>query len=420
MSESTSRKYEPHLDWMLLIPVFALIAFGVVAVAIASFKAGTPEQPLLKHIVENPTATKQVIFMVVAFVVCTFITLLNYELLRKLAFTSFAFGILLLMVTFVLSKASGVKAWLDFFYGFTIQPSEFIKLAIILQLSKMLSRVAEPLSTWREFVHVMIYVGITGAVILIQGEMGSLLVILFMVAAMFYFANVKAKTLWLLVAAAVIGILILWVAMTLFNADSYRLQRILAFLNPDLYSLSDAYQMQQSKMAIGSGGLYGIGQFVDGSMSQLDYVPADWTDFIFATIGESFGFIVCTSIILLYLFIILRMLYLARYTRDKFGQLVIIGVMSMFTFHVIENIGMTMGLMPITGIPLPFLSYGGSNMVTSITGIGMVLNVTLNRATTLEITAPQMEVYPYLPPKLRHQSIRKLIRKKKPSSPKLK
>ena len=143
-----------------------------------------------------------------------------------------------------------------------------------------------------------------------------------------------------------------------------------------------SYQQTNSKIAIGSGGLTGRGTFVQGSFSQLDYVPEDWTDFIFATIGEAFGFIGAMSVILVYLFIILRMLYLAMFTHNRFGQQCIIGVMAMMLFHVLENVGMTTGLMPVTGIPLPFLSYGGSNLLTNMLGIGLVLNVVRNRSIT--------------------------------------
>ena len=153
--------------------------------------------------------------------------------------------------------------------------------------------------------------------------------------------------------------------------------------------------LTQSKIAIGSGGLYGIGPFVDGSYAQLDYVPADWTDFIFSSIGEAFGFVGCMIILVVYLLIILRMLYLARFTQDKFGALVITGVMGMLLFHVFENIGMTTGLMPITGIPLPFLSYGGSNMVTNMGGVALVLNVTKNRSLAHAIITPQTTYNPY-------------------------
>jgi rod shape determining protein RodA len=173
------------------------------------------------------------------------------------------------------------------------------------------------------------------------------------------------------------------------GSDDYRLARIMAFINPELSPADDAYQQLQSMMAIGSGGVHGIGMFVDGALSQLNYVPADWTDFIYSTIGEAWGFLGCGLVLILYLLIILRMLYLARFTYDKFGMLIIIGVLGMLLFHVFENIGMTLGLMPITGIPLPFLSYGGSNMTTNMGGIALVLNVTKNRSLSAAISAPQ-------------------------------
>ena len=135
--------------------------------------------------------------------------------------------------------------------------------------------------------------------------------------------------------------------------------------------------------------------FVTGAISQLNYVPADWTDFIYATIGETWGFVGCIAVLGGYILILLRMLYLAWFTRDKFGKLIIIGVMGMLLFHVLENIAMTLGLMPITGIPLPFLSYGGSNMMTNMGGIGLVLNVTRNRSISIPVNTPQTMHNPY-------------------------
>ena len=177
------------------------------------------------------------------------------------------------------------------------------------------------------------------------------------------------------------------------GTDNYRLTRILSFINPELVDESATYQVTQSKIAIGSGGLKGVGMFVQGSFSQLDYVPEDWTDFIFSTIGEAWGFVGCAAVVIVYLLIILRMMYLARYTADRFGQMVILGVMAMLLFHVFENVGMTTGLMPVTGIPLPFLSYGGSNLVTNMGGIGLVLNVVKNRSiTSMPGLAPQTRI----------------------------
>lgn len=198
-----------------------------------------------------------------------------------------------------------------------------------------------------------------------------------------YFGGMRLKLMGGAIALGVAALALLYGYLMATGSDNYRLERILSFIDPTLVDESAVYQVTNSKIAIGSGGLSGRGMFVQGAFSQLDYVPEDWTDFIFSTIGEAFGFVGCALVILVYLLIILRMLYLARYTMDRFGQMVIIGVMAMLLFHVFENVGMTTGLMPVTGIPLPFLSYGGSNLVTNMAGIGLVLNVIKNRSVTM-------------------------------------
>ena len=201
----------------------------------------------------------------------------------------------------------------------------------------------------------------------------------------------RAKKIRYVAAAAGLGLLAIYGYAVASGSDNYRLTRILAFIDPESYATSGAYQQTQSKIAIGSGGLTGIGMFVPGAISQLNYVPADWTDFVYATIGEAFGFVGCAGVLVVYFLILMRMLYLARYTRDKFGMLIIIGVMAMLLFHVFENVAMTIGLMPITGIPLPFISYGGSNMVTNMGGVGLVLNVTRNRSLAGVVATPQRQ-----------------------------
>ena len=171
-------------------------------------------------------------------------------------------------------------------------------------------------------------------IILASGEMGSMLVMVFIVAMMLFFGNTRPGVLITLGIVGVAAIALIYGYFVTFNPDSYRLARILAFIDPTSYSSTDAYQQTQSKIAIGSGGTTGIGMFVEGALSQLNYVPADWTDFIFATIGEAWGFVGCATILAVYLGIILRMMYLAYFTNDRFGKLVILGVMSMLLFHV--------------------------------------------------------------------------------------
>ena len=384
-----NRRVRAHVDKTMLLLVFALSVFGVVAVCVATYPTNSTATSFLGHIAESTYAVRQLIFLAVAPFIIVMIMNVNYALLRRSAGFLYLASTLLVLLVWVFNRATGVKQWLDIIWGFTIQPTEFAKLAIILMLARTLSQSEKPMNSVREFFRVMLMVGIPGLIILFSGEMGSLLVIVFVFAVMMYFANVDIRLLAGLALVAVLGLLALYGVMMATGSDNYRLQRILGFLNPELYASDDAYQMLQSQMAIGSGGWNGIGMFVDGAISQLNYVPADWTDFIFATIGEAWGFVGCIAILAVYFLIILRMLYLARYTRDKFGMLLICGVMGMLLFHVFENIGMTLGLMPITGIPLPFLSYGGSNMVTNMGGVALVLNVTRNRSLTAAVLTPQ-------------------------------
>ena len=150
----------------------------------------------------------------------------------------------------------------------------------------------------------------------------------------------------------------------------------MAFINPESDPTGSSYQIINSKVTVGSGGLYGKGAWAEGTLTHLNYVPENHTDFIFSVVGETLGFVGSLILLALYAFVIFRMLLLAYHTKDRFGQLIIIGVMAMLLFHVFENIGMCIGVMPITGIPLPFISYGGTNLVVNMAGIGLVLNVT--------------------------------------------
>ena len=386
-----NRRTRAHLDIPLILMVGSLCLFGVLAVSVATYGIDSSAESILAHILESSSAMRQCFFLMLAPAIVAFIINIPYHLIKRFTPALYYLATILVAVTWLTNGAEGVKAWTDVIWGYTIQPSEFIKLAMILVLARDLSKEDRPLSTGRDFWKLMGRVALPAFIILASGETGSLIVIVFFCAVMMFFSNVNMRLILTLIAVAVLAVIALYAGMVAFDIDDYRLRRIIAFVNPDMSPLDDAYQMNQSKIAIGSGGLTGIGIFQDGSMSQLNYVPADWTDFIFATIGEAWGFIGCSLIVLVYMAIILRMLYLARYTTDKYGMLVIIGVMGMLLFHVFENIGMTLGLLPITGIPLPFLSYGGSNMTTNMGGLGLVLNVTRNRSLATGYSTPQTE-----------------------------
>ena len=384
------------MDGILIAMVFGMALFGIVAVCVATYSPqSTSDTSFLNHVFESDYTKKQCLFVLIAPLVVGVIMAFPFDILRRRAELFYWASFILLAVTTIFNRATGVKAWLDTLWGYTIQPSEFAKLAMILILAKNLSRQDRPMADMKSFIHIFMLVILPGMVILLQGETGSLLVIIFMFAVMMYFSNVSMKTLIILASIAILGVLALYGFMIATGSTDYRLARIAGWMNPELFSSSDAYQQTMSKMTIGSGGLSGNGMFVTGAISQLNYVPADWTDFIYATIGETWGFIGCVAVLIGYILILLRMLYLAWFTRDKFGRLIIIGVMGMLLFHVLENIAMTLGLMPITGIPLPFLSYGGSNMMTNMGGVGLVLNVTRNRSLNVSVNTPQTFYNPY-------------------------
>ena len=383
MMLNESRRSRAHFDLPLALMVFGLAAFGVLSVSVATFNTSSQaEDTILNYIVASYYGMRQAIFFLIAPVIVGVITYFPYEFIRRRStlFYYVACGLLLVALG---GQAAGVKAWIDIIWGYTIQPSEFVKLACIIVTAKYLEGEMDPMSNMRSVLRLGVLMGIPWVLTLAQGEMGSVLVMIFVFGVMMYFGGMRLRIMGGIVAVGVIGLALLYGYMMATGSENYRLVRILSFVNPELVDENAVYQVSNSKIAIGSGGLHGRGIFVQGSFSQLDYVPEDWTDFIFSTIGEAFGFVGCVLVILTYLLIIVRMLYLARYTLDRFGQMIIIGVMAMLLFHVFENVGMTTGLMPVTGIPLPFLSYGGSNLVTNMAGIGLVLNVIKNRSVTM-------------------------------------
>ena len=393
MMLNESRRSKAHFDYILTALIFGLAAFGVLSVAVATFSTSSgTEDTLLNYIVASHYGLRQAIFFLISPIVIGVITFFPYEFIRRRSqlFYYFACGLLLVALA---GQAAGVKAWIDILWGYTLQPSEFMKLACIIVTAKYLEKNDDPMGSWSSALRLALLMGIPWLLTLTQGEMGSVLVAIFLFGIMLFFGGIRLKVMGGIIAIAVIGIAILYGAEMASGTENYRLTRILSFVNPALVDEAATYQVNNSKIAIGSGGMNGLGMFVQGSFSQLDYVPEDWTDFIFSTIGEAFGFVGCMFVVGMYLLIIMRLLYLARFTSDRFGQMIIIGVMAMLLFHVFENVGMTTGLTPVTGIPLPFLSYGGSNLVTNMAGIGLVLNVVRNRSVlNTDMLTPQTRV----------------------------
>ena len=333
--------------------------------------------PLLNKILNNRSSMWQSIFILVSPIIVGVIVAIPTEFIKARVRLVYYGVLALLLVTLVLGQVSnGPRGWLrSDILGRSIQVSEFSKLSILLMLARQLARSEKPMSKFKDFMSIMIIVGLPSLTVLAQGETGTVIVIAFMFMIMIYFAGVDLRIIIAFALLAVIGVGALVAYGMLSETTDYRILRLLAFLDPQKYEQSGGYQILMSQKAIGAGQLTGQGTFLPGSWTTLGYVPESSTDAIFTVVGESFGFVGCAALLVTYLFIILRMTWIARFTRDKFCQLVIIGVVSMLLFHVFQNIAMCMGIMPITGIPLPFLSYGGSNFISNIASVALVLNI---------------------------------------------
>ena len=261
---------------------------------------------------------------------------------------------------------NGSRRWLSI-GPLSFQPSEFAKPAVILFLSHLISKKEKVGNGLGSLIWCIMLV--LPIVALVGTNNLSTAIIILGIAVILAFVSRPGYAQFLWIGLAGTGVVTIFLMM-----EQYRLERLVIWKNPEAHE--KGFQTIQGLYAIGSGGLYGKGAWAEGTLTHLNYVPENHTDFIFSVVGETLGFVGSLVLLGLYAFVIFRMLLLAYHTHDRFGQLVIVGVMAMLMFHVLENIGMCIGVMPITGIPLPFISYGGTNLVVNMAGIGLVLNVT--------------------------------------------
>ena len=319
---------------------------------------------------------RHVINIVIGILLAWGTTVIDYRMLR--AYTPVVWGLGVIGLTAVLipgigSEVNGAQAWIPLPGGFQIQPAELAKISIIVGMSMLLSEYRhendEP--TNRDVMQSLLIAAIPVGLILLQPDMGTVFIISICVVAMIGASG--APTRW------VVGILLVALlggfgATKLGVIKEYQVKRLQSFVDPNADSQGAGYQLRQARITVGSGGFLGTGLF-DGPQTNGRFVPAQQTDFIFTVAGEQLGFLGSGFILLLYLTIFMRAFAIARRSTDAFGRLVCIGVLSWFAFQTFENIGMTLGLMPMTGVPLPFMSYGGSSMVANLIGFGLLQNV---------------------------------------------
>lgn len=303
-------------------------------------------------------------------------TIIDYRLLR--AYTPFIWGFGVLGLIFVLipgvgSEVNGAKAWIRLPAGFQIQPAEIAKISIIIGISMVLSERThnsdEP--STNDILKALAVAALPILLILRQPDMGTVFIISASVVTILAVSGAPTKWIVGLILLAVIGG---FVATKAGIINEYQVNRLQSFVNPNADTQGAGYQLRQARITVGSGGLVGTGLF-NGPQTNGRFVPEQQTDFIFTVAGEELGFLGCSVIILLLLTILMRAFGIARRSTDPYGTLVCTGVIAWFTFQIFENIGMTLGLMPMTGVPLPFLSYGGSSMFANLIGIGLLQNV---------------------------------------------
>ena len=276
--------------------------------------------------------------------------------------------IMLLAVMFVGQTALGAQRWIQI-GPITLQPSEFSKIIMIISLATILQERVGKLNTLSDLLPVAAYVGVPFLLVMKQPDLGTSLVFMAIFFGMVFTCGIKLKLLAGIFGTGVACMPILWHFL-----KDYQKMRIMVFMDPNVDPLGSGYHIIQSKIAIGSGMLFGKGLF-EGTQSQLNFLPENHTDFIFAVVGEEWGFVGAVVLLLLYLVVLWRGIQIARQAQDSFGTLLAVGITSMLAFHVLVNVGMTAGIMPVTGIPLPFMSYGVSALTTNIMAVTILMNI---------------------------------------------
>lgn len=307
------------------------------------------------------------------------ISFFDYELLGDASRYIYIGNVILLVLVLFIGmgrESTGTKGWIDLGIV-SVQPAEIVKIGFILTFAYHLTRVKEDINYIPTLLLLFLHVGILVGLILLQPDAGTAMVFVFIFLSMLFVAKISYKYVAAFFAVILVGAPTFWYFKDRF-LDQYQIDRLLVFFDPYRDPTGTGYNVIQSEISIGSGQFLGKG-YLQGTQNQLEYLPAKHTDFIFATIGEEWGFIGAVAVVLLLAAIILRCIYIAQHTEDLYGKFICTGVAAMLAFHTFENIGMCLQLMPVTGIPLPFISYGGSSMVTNLLAIGFVNCVSVRR-----------------------------------------
>ena len=360
-----------NMEWLILISALLLSIVGFIALYSATQSSGFDE---LK---------KQIMWFGVSIAIMLVIMFVDYDVWAKLSPVFYGISILLLIAVLFTKARNGASSWFKI-GAFTLQPGELAKVAVILFTSSTIVKIQEKgkfqINIFWKLCLAIATVIFPVFLIILQPDYETAAAYLVSLVLMLYVSGIEKK--YIIVAA-----ILLVVALPLayfFVLPAHAKTRIDIFLNPESDPKGAGYNVLQSKIAIGSGELTGMG-LLNGNQTQLGYLSPKTTDFIYSVVGEEMGFIISAAVILVYVTLITKSLYVAKTASDDLGSYIAAGISGVFLFHLTENVGMTLGLLPITGVPLLFISYGGSSMITSYICIGLLLNISGNRKKTIFI-----------------------------------
>lgn len=355
-----------QLDWKLIFIVLVIFCCGLVVLSSAT---------LTKHTGNYSQIYKQILAFVLGCSLIFVILIFDYNFLGKYYKELYIVSLVLLAIVLIPGigvKRGGARSWLNLGV-LDFQTSELVKLTFILSYAKIVESKKGQLNSLKEIASILMYAFPFIGLLFAQPDLGTAIVFMCIVCGMLFTAGLSTK-----IIKRTIMIIILCLPIIYMLMADHQKDRIVAFLNPNDPTLKGNYQVMQSMIAIGSGGLTGKGLH-QGSQTQYEFLPVQDSDFIYAVIGEELGAIGMTFFLVMFAFFLLRLLYIAKEAKDFYGTLIVVGVMSMFSYQIIQNIGMTVALIPVTGVTLPFVSYGGSSLMTSLANLGLVLNVSMRR-----------------------------------------
>lgn len=352
-----------QFDWIMFLCFLAITGIGILMIYSATYQS-----------VRADLYIRQLQWFALAMVLFVIILQVDYHVLVDLAFPFYLFSLALLVaVLFFGKRISGAKSWFSLGY-FNFQPSEIAKIASILFLARYLSDESRTTLTLKDLGMGGLIMGIPMLLIILQPDMGTTITFLPPLILLFFLAGMRFRWILLATVGGIASLPVFWLFL-----KPYQKARILTFIDPTMDPLGSGYQIIQSKIAIGSGQILGKGLFSKATQAYLDFIPEKQTDFVFSILAEDFGLIGVLIALAIYFLLLARMLNAAKQSRDRVGTFIVMGFTAIFFFHVVVNIGMIIGLMPITGLPLPLMSYGGSSLLSTIVGLAIVSNIYMRR-----------------------------------------